>query len=58
MTENQLALLIIKGAIFELPPTERASVEQAVAELRQVVEKYPDGHGTLALALLGAEAGQ
>lgn len=54
MTEEQHTLLLIRGSIAGLPPTDRAGIEQAAAKLRQVVLHHND-HGRLALALVGAE---
>ena len=53
MNEEQ-QLLLIRGAIFGLPPEDRRGVEIAAAKLRAVVAMHHD-HGELALALVGAE---
>ena len=54
MTEAQQLLLVIRGAIYALPDADRQGVELAAAKLREVVALHND-HGTLALALVGAE---
>lgn len=54
MTEERQTLLIIKGAIAELPDADRQGVELAAAKLREVVLLHND-HGKMALALVGAE---
>jgi phosphatidylserine decarboxylase len=54
MTEERQTLLIIKGAIAELPDADRQGVELAAAKLREVVLLHND-HGKMALVLVGAE---
>lgn len=54
MNEAKMALLLIKGAISELPPADRDGVEVAAAEIRRAVAQHND-HGVMALALVVAE---
>lgn len=54
MTEERQTLLIIKGAIAELPDADRQGVELAAVKLREVVLLHND-HGKMALVLVGAE---
>ena len=52
--QEQIAVLLIKGAITELSEEERASVMSSHARLKSIVDETGD-HGLIALALLGAE---
>lgn len=54
MNDEQVQLLLIRGAIAGMPVEDRQGVERAAMELREVVRKHND-HGLLALALVGAE---
>lgn len=54
MNTEQLQLLIIRGAIAELPEEDRKGIELAAEKLREVVKTHND-HGKMALALVGAE---
>lgn len=54
MTTEKIQLLIIRGAIAELPEEDRKGIELAAAKLREVVQTHND-HGKLALALVGSE---
>ena len=54
MTEERQTLLIIQGAIAELPDADRQGVELAAVKLREVVLLHND-HGKMALVLVGAE---
>lgn len=54
MTDAQKELLVLKGYIFDLPPADRQGIEQAAAQLREIVRLH-NGHGKIALALLSAE---
>lgn len=60
MTHDQQTLLMIKGAISELPPEQREACMRLVDQLRLMIEsvngqfgKAPVGE--LAIALVGAE---
>lgn len=55
MTQDQLTLLLIKGTIADLPDEDRQKVDEATRQVREVLAAYPEGHATLALALLSAE---
>jgi hypothetical protein len=55
MTEEELTVLAIKGAITELPPAEREQCEAMVEHLRRMVADAGSPVGTLAIALIGAE---
>jgi phosphatidylserine decarboxylase len=54
MNEERIQLLLIRGAIAELPEADRKGIEQAATNLREVVATHND-HGKMALALVGAE---
>ena len=54
MNEDQATLLMIKGAIADLPESDRKGVLLAAAKLREVVKQHND-HGVMAFALVGAE---
>lgn len=54
MTTEKLQLLLIRGAIAELPVDDRKGIEIAAEKLREVVATHND-HGKMALALVGAE---
>jgi hypothetical protein len=53
-TEEQETILMIKGAISELPPAQREQCEAMVEHLRRMV-KDAEPVGGLAIALIGAE---
>lgn len=54
MTEEQQTLLLIKGAISDLPEEQKVKVQRCAAELRKVIA---DGgqEGVMAFVLVGAE---
>jgi len=52
----QTALWQVRGMVASQKPEDREKTEAAAQELRQVIAKYPDGHGLLALTLLVVEA--
>ena len=54
--QNKMMVLIIKGAISDLPKEDKASASEAYQKMKDVVDQYGDS-GKLALALLGAELG-
>ncbi|WP_293222295.1 hypothetical protein [Ottowia sp.] len=54
MNDEQHQLLLIRGAVYDLPEADRKGVELAAAKLREVVKLHND-HGRMALALVGAE---
>lgn len=56
MSEEQLTLLLIKGAIADLPAEDQAQVQTCVQQLRNALGAFRPEHGMLALSLLGAEA--
>lgn len=56
MSQDQLTLLLIKSAIADLPPADRAAVEVCVNQLRDVLAAFTPEHGAFALGLMGAEA--
>lgn len=55
MTQDQLTLLLIKGTIADLPGEDRCKVDAAAKQLREIMDAYPEGHASMALALLAAE---
>jgi len=54
--QNKMMVLIIKGAISDLPEEDKAATSEAYQKMKDVVDQYGDS-GKLALALLGAELG-
>lgn len=54
MNQEQVTLLLIKGAIADLPETDRKGIELAAANLREIITLHND-HGLMAMALVGAE---
>jgi len=56
MTSEQEIVYIIKGAIGHLPAVEREACNELVEYMRRQIEAAGEPVGTLALALLGAEA--
>lgn len=52
--EEQQTILMVKGAISELPPALREQCESMVEHLRRMV-KDAEPIGGLAIALVGAE---
>lgn len=54
MNQERVQLLLIRGAIAELPEADRKGIEIAAEKLREVVATHND-HGKMALALVGAE---
>jgi len=56
MTAEQEAVLLIKGAISELPAAQREACEELVEHIRYVCKVAGPPVGMLALSLVGAEA--
>lgn len=54
MTEEEQTVLMIKGAIADLPPAQREQCEAMVEHLRRMV-KDAEPVGGFAIALIGAE---
>jgi phosphatidylserine decarboxylase len=54
MNQDQVTLLLIKGAIADLPDSDRKGIELAAAKLREIITLHND-HGRMAMALVGAE---
>lgn len=54
MNEEQQQLLLIRGEIYGLPETDRQGIEIVAAKLREIIAHH-NGHGIVALALVGAE---
>lgn len=55
MTAEQQNVLIIKGIISELPAVQRETVNEMADTVRRMIKSAPEGEGTLAMALVGAE---
>jgi hypothetical protein len=55
MTEEQITILAIKGAISELPPHQEEACNELAEYLRRVVKEAGSPIGELAFALVGAE---
>lgn len=56
MTTDQETILLIKGAISELPAAEREACLELAEHMRAQIRVAGDLIGPLALALVGAEA--
>jgi hypothetical protein len=56
MTQEQETVLLIKGAISELPAAQNEACEELCEHIRMVIKTAGEPVGTLALALVGAEA--
>lgn len=56
MTEEEQTILLIKGAISELPAAQSEACDELAEHIRQVIKVAGEPVGTLALALVGAEA--
>ena len=54
MSEEKQQLLLIRGAIYGLPDTDRQGIDIAAAKLREIIALHND-HGTMAMALVVAE---
>jgi hypothetical protein len=52
---SDLERLVLKGAIAELPESDRIKVDECAAKLRQVVSEADEGAGVLALMLVMLE---
>lgn len=55
MTEAQQTLLLIKGAMTELPPEDQAAIAVCAESIRELIKAAGDGIGPFALTLVGAE---
>ncbi len=55
MTEDEQTVLMIKGAISELPVASREQCEELAGHIRRMVDEAGDVVGPLAVALIGAE---
>ncbi len=58
VTEDEQTLLLIKGAISELPAVQQSAVHACAQDLRdriRLAEAADEALGTLAFALVGAE---
>ena len=52
---NRALLLVLKGAISELPQADQDKVKVIADELRQRYKADVDGHFVMAFSLVGAE---
>jgi hypothetical protein len=55
MTQDQQTILIIKGAISELPAEQAEACNELADHIRRVCKVAGEPVGTMALALVGAE---
>lgn len=55
LTEDQLTILAIKGAISELPPHQEEACNELAEHFRRLIEAAGSPVGELAIALVGAE---
>ncbi len=56
MTTERETVLLIKGAISELPADQNEACEELAEHIRRACKLAGEPVGTLALALVGAEA--
>jgi hypothetical protein len=56
MTSEQETVLIIKGLISQLSAAEQEACKEVADHLRRVIKQAGEPVGSLALALVGAEA--
>lgn len=56
MTPEETTVLIIKGAISELPAAQLEACEELAEHIRSVCKAAGEPVGSFALALVGAEA--
>jgi hypothetical protein len=56
VSADQTQVLIIKGLITTLPPDQSEACLEVAEHLRRVIKMAGEPVGTLALALVGAEA--
>lgn len=56
MTPEQQTVLLIKGAISELPAAQVEACNELAEQIRRAIKVTGEPMGTLALALVGAEA--
>lgn len=54
MTDEQLQLLAIKGAISEMEPGDQRLIQCAAAEIQAVLDAYGE-NGVIALGLVGSK---
>lgn len=55
MTPSEQILMEIKATIFDLSADDQKKVQDAIVELRAVLENYKEGHAHLAMAYIGAQ---
>lgn len=55
LTEEQITILAIKGAISELAPEHEERCNELVAHMRKMIIEAGSPVGELAIALVGAE---
>lgn len=55
MTQEQQNILLIKGAISELPPAQREACNELADHIRRAIKQAGVPVGPYALALVGAE---
>ena len=56
MSEEQQTLLMIQGAISQLPAAQEEACNELAEHIRMVIKQAGEPVGTMALALVGAEA--
>lgn len=55
MSEDQITVLAIKGAISELPPHQEEACNDLAEHIRRMIKEAGSPVGELAIALVGAE---
>lgn len=56
MTPEKQTVLLIKGAIAELPAAQNEACDELVYHIKTLLKQAGEPVGTLAIALVGAEA--
>lgn len=55
MTQDQETILLIKGAISELPDDQQKECKDLILSIKAILRTSDDTIGTLVIALIGAE---
>ena len=55
MTENEAALMMLKGTIVDLPQEDQNAIKDRAEKLRTILNEENKEHGQLAITLIGLE---
>lgn len=55
MTENEVALMMLKGTIADLPQEDQDEIKDRAEKLRTILGEDNKEHGQLAMTLIGLE---